>query len=99
MRLLERFKGALRYGWLEAGKSIRGASGTMVRQWHREGSEERAQARERQHTQRNGIQGAELEVGALMVLRKTLQFSSRPQGRCVVTVPLMLLSLQICFPR
>lgn len=60
----------------------------MVRQWRGEGSEERAQARERQHSQRNGIQGAELEVGALMVLRKTLRFSSRRQGKCVVTVPL-----------
>lgn len=53
----------------------------MVRQWHREGSEERAQARERQQSQRNEIQGAELGFGAFMVLRKTLRFSSR----CVVT--------------
>lgn len=57
----------------------------MVRQWHKEGSEERTQARERQHSQRNGIQGAELGFGAFMVLRKTLRFSSRRQGRCVFT--------------
>lgn len=61
----------------------------MVRQWHREGSEERAQARERDNTARGmESRGAELEVGALMVLRKTLRFSSRRQGKCVVTVPL-----------
>lgn len=34
------------------------------------------------------FRGAELEVGALMVLRKTLRFSSRRQGKCMVTVPL-----------